>query len=148
VVDPKTRAIEMVAGGSGGPRIISATVQTLLNAIVFDMDAEEAVSAARVHHQWLPDQLVLEPAWSLDAPEGEMGIAELQEMMRRVERVNAFRNALESRGHRLVESESIGVVQFIRRRGDGFQGASDPRKGGAAVGIAEAPELEGAGRGG
>jgi len=139
VADPETRAVEMVAGASGGPRIISSTVQTLLNAIIFDMGAEEAVSAPRIHHQWLPDVLVLEPAWSLAAPEGQMGIAELQEMMRRVERVNRFRNALESKGHRLGQTDAIGVVQFIRRRGEGFQAASDPRKGGAPAGLVEPP---------
>lgn len=48
-------------GARGGPRIISAVLQTILNVIDHDMDIQAAMDAPRVHHQWLPDQLVYEP---------------------------------------------------------------------------------------
>ncbi|HYD00535.1 MAG TPA: gamma-glutamyltransferase, partial [Phycisphaerales bacterium] len=53
--------VEAVAGASGGPRIITATTQALLNALVRGDDAPTAVGRPRLHHQWLPDTLMLEP---------------------------------------------------------------------------------------
>jgi gamma-glutamyltranspeptidase/glutathione hydrolase len=53
--------VAAVAGGSGGPLIITGTLQTLLNALVFGQDAMQAVSAARLHHQWTPPVLMVEP---------------------------------------------------------------------------------------
>lgn len=52
--------LRMVAGGSGGPTIITAVLQNILNHIVFGMDANEAISAPRFHHQWLPDYIEIE----------------------------------------------------------------------------------------
>lgn len=57
----KNGAVEMVLGSPGGPRIITAIVETMLNAIDYGMDAQEAVDAPRLHHQWLPDVLYAEP---------------------------------------------------------------------------------------
>src|SRR5690606_1524770 len=53
--------VEIVAGGAGGPRIISATLQVILHALN-GADAGEAVAAPRLHHQWMPDRLLMEPA--------------------------------------------------------------------------------------
>ena len=53
--------VEMVLGSPGGPRIITAIVQTILNMIDYGMNAQEAVDAPRLHHQWLPDLLYAEP---------------------------------------------------------------------------------------
>lgn len=104
-------AVQLVVGGSGGPFIISATLQTLLNAMVFDMNAAAAVGAGRLHHQWMPPVVMLEPALAGVAP------------------------ALRRRGHHTAEAAEIGAVQLIRRTADGFlDGAADPRKGGEAVG--------------
>ena len=44
-----------------GTMIISAVLQALVNVIDFDFDAQRAVNAPRVHHQWKPDRLTLEP---------------------------------------------------------------------------------------
>jgi len=49
-----------VAGGSGGPFIISATLQVLLNTLTFEQDAATAVATPRIHHQWLPPVLATE----------------------------------------------------------------------------------------
>ncbi len=95
-----------VAGASGGPRIITATIQVLLNAMG-SMNAEDAVSAGRIHHQWLPDTL-------------------------RVEQSSA-----EMTGHRGELVDAIGNAQLILRDPDaaGWQACSDPRKGGRPAGI-------------
>jgi len=99
------------AGGSGGPRIISNTLQVLLNVFVFGMDAQEAVDAPRIHHQWKPDKLLFE-----------------KEMPRDV------RSNLEKRGHTLEQSKYRTAVQLIVVHADGTrEAASDPRKAGLSV---------------
>lgn len=57
----KDGAVEMVLGSPGGPRIITATLETILNMIDYGMNAQEAVDAPRLHHQWMPDVLFAEP---------------------------------------------------------------------------------------
>src|SRR5262249_16461049 len=44
---------ELIVGAAGGPRIISATLQTILNVLDFHMPVKEAVEAPRIHHQWI-----------------------------------------------------------------------------------------------
>jgi gamma-glutamyltranspeptidase / glutathione hydrolase len=57
----KNGLVEMVLGSPGGPRIITAIVETILNVIDYHMSAQEAVDAPRFHHQWMPDVLYAEP---------------------------------------------------------------------------------------
>jgi gamma-glutamyltranspeptidase/glutathione hydrolase len=47
----------MVVGSPGGPRIITAVFQAILNVIDFEMGMQAAVDAKRVHSQWLPDSI-------------------------------------------------------------------------------------------
>ncbi len=49
-----------VVGSPGGRTIINSVLQVVLNFIDFEMDIQEAVSAKRFHHQWLPDQIRIE----------------------------------------------------------------------------------------
>ncbi len=51
----------LVAGSPGGSRIITITLETILNVVDFDMAPQDAVDAPRIHHQWLPDVLYAEP---------------------------------------------------------------------------------------
>ncbi|MGJ4858171.1 gamma-glutamyltransferase [Labrys sp. La1] len=51
----------MVIGSPGGSRIITITLQAILNVIDHGLDIQEAVDAPRIHHQWLPDQIYTEP---------------------------------------------------------------------------------------
>ena len=51
----------MVLGSPGGPRIITATLQVILNVIDYKMNIQQAVDSPRFHHQWLPDETNLEP---------------------------------------------------------------------------------------
>jgi gamma-glutamyltranspeptidase / glutathione hydrolase len=57
----KGGTVEMVLGSPGGPRIITATLETILNMVDYGMNAQEAVDAPRLHHQWQPDILFAEP---------------------------------------------------------------------------------------
>jgi gamma-glutamyltranspeptidase/glutathione hydrolase len=50
----------MVTGTPGGRTIINTVLMTILNVIDFGMNAQEAVDAGRMHHQWLPDHISLE----------------------------------------------------------------------------------------
>ncbi len=98
-------------GASGGPLIITGTLQVLLNMVAFGMDAAAAVAAPRLHHQWIPATLFVEP-----------GIPE------------KVRMALARAGHTVKELPAMAAVQVVRREGGRFEGTADPRKGGAAVG--------------
>jgi gamma-glutamyltranspeptidase/glutathione hydrolase len=51
----------MVLGSPGGSRIITITLETAMNVIDHGMNLQEAVDAPRFHHQWLPDQVYVEP---------------------------------------------------------------------------------------
>ena len=96
---------ELVVGGAGGPRIINATLQTILNVLDFRMPVKTAVETERMHHQWMPDRLILEAKISGDR-----------------------RKALEERGHAVREQNALGVVQAITVSGAEASGAADPRK--------------------
>ena len=100
--------VELVVGASGGSTIPSATVQVLLAILLFDQTPEAAVAAPRIHHQWTPQTLFVEPGF----PE-------------------ATREALAALGHRIVVRPAFSAVQAVRVGGGGATGGSDPRKGGA-----------------
>ncbi len=51
----------MVIGSPGGARIITITLEAILNVIDHGMNIQEAVDAPRIHHQWLPDKVFMEP---------------------------------------------------------------------------------------
>lgn len=50
----------LLTGSPGGRTIINTVLQTIVNVIDFNMDISEAIAAPRVHHQWLPNTLVIE----------------------------------------------------------------------------------------
>ncbi len=105
----------MVTGSPGGPRIISTTLLSIVNALDFRMDAQEAVSAPRFHHQWVPDEILVEP----DTP------ADVQE-------------ALRARGHavKAADSEwSAAQAILIDPRTGWHSGGADPRSDGLALGL-------------
>ena len=81
----------MVLGSPGGSRIITIVVQVFLNVVEHGMTIQEAVNAPRIHHQWLPDQVSVEPfALSPDT------------------RVN-----LEAMGYKIVEQTPWGAAEAI-----------------------------------
>lgn len=102
-------------GSPGGPTIINTVLQIITNVIDFDMNIQQAIDAPRIHHQWLPDEIVYEP----------LGMS-----------ADTFR-ALESRGHRLVEKPRyMGDAQgiMIEEKTSVRLGASDPRNFGETIG--------------
>lgn len=130
VLDVNGRA-ELVAGASGGPRIISGTAMVILNRLQRGMSVRDSVAAYRVHHHWQPDVVSLEPARRDPRPQGPTA-AEPPALWFPDPLDPAVRAYLESRGHALRESTSAANTQAIgrdRRTGE-LDAAGDPRKGG------------------
>ena len=96
---------ELILGAAGGPRIISATLQTIINVLDFHMPVKEAVEAPRIHHQWIPEEINVETKL---APE--------------------TKKSLERRGHTVKERTTLGVVQAILAKRSKVAGAADSRK--------------------
>jgi len=103
-----------VLGSPGGPRIITAVLETLTNLVDFGMAPQAAVAAPRFHHQWLPDTLYYE----------------------RDGFPSATLAALGERGYRIAEQAPWGAVELIAiGPGQHLLGVNDPRRrAGAALG--------------
>ncbi len=96
----------MVLGSPGGSTIITAVFQLMLNVIEWDMSMSEAVAASRFHHQWLPDEIMMETKSFND---------QVQEKLRMI-------------GHKMRDIRSIGLVDAILVTKDGkLEGGADPR---------------------
>lgn len=61
IVLRKDGSLWFALGARGGPRIISAVTQSVINVIDHDMNIQAAIDAPRIHHQWLPDEMLHEP---------------------------------------------------------------------------------------
>jgi gamma-glutamyltranspeptidase/glutathione hydrolase len=60
IVLRKDGSLWFAAGARGGPRIITAVTQIVVNMIDHEMNIQQAIDAPRVHHQWLPDEIAFE----------------------------------------------------------------------------------------
>lgn len=100
----------VVAGASGGPLIVSSTLQTLLGILDFGLDPAAAVAAPRIHHQWTPAAL---------ATETELAPATAAELTKR--------------GHTLRRLPFAGAVQVVTAEGGALIAAADQRKHGGAA---------------
>lgn len=111
VLDPKGH-LHLIVGTPGGPRIITMVYHVISNVIDHRMGLAQAVEAPRIHHQGLPDELYTEedafPQATLDS--------------------------LRARGHQVESKGYWGDVEAIIRSPTGWQGVSDPRRGGGAAG--------------
>lgn len=81
----------LVIGSPGGRTIINTVFQTVLNVLAYDMRIDRAIEAMKIHHQWLPDQIVYEH--NLLSPD--------------------TRKALERMGHKLRPTNNLGVLMGI-----------------------------------
>jgi len=98
----------LVTGSPGGSKIITTTLQVILNTIDYNMNIAEATNAVRVHHQWLPDRLQVEEDLNRDTVK-----------------------LLEQKGHQVEVSNAMGSTQSIVKQGRSLFGAADPRRPGA-----------------
>ncbi len=57
----KDKSLWFTTGTPGGPTIINTVLQVITNVIDYEMNIQQAIDAPRIHHQWLPDELVFEP---------------------------------------------------------------------------------------
>ena len=103
----------MVVGTPGGSTIITSVFQTILNVIDFDLNMQAAVSAKKFHHQWLPDQVQIEPG-ALDS---------------------LTQQYLGKKGYTIKTRGPIGRVDAILKTKWGhYQGGADPRGDDHAIG--------------
>ncbi|GAB4335960.1 MAG: gamma-glutamyltransferase [Leptolyngbyaceae cyanobacterium] len=106
--------LRLVTGSPGGSTIITTVLQIVLNVLVYGMDGQRAVASPRLHHQWLPDQVMVE-TFGFDP----LTLAELQR-----------------RGQRIQERSGWGNANAIVRTPEGIlKGAADPRGEGVAYGF-------------
>ena len=100
----------MVFGSPGGSRIITTVLQVALNVMEHEMNIAQAVHSPRMHHQWLPEVLMLEKGFGSDTEK-----------------------LLENKGYKLYKSSTMGSVQAIVKEGSYFYGSADPRRPSAGV---------------
>ena len=101
----KDGQVYLVTGSPGGSRIITTVLQVISNVIDHGMNVQEAVTAPRIHHQWLPDELRVERGMSIDTL-----------------------RILESRGHKIAVTPVSGSAQSIMVTPRGLTGAADTRQ--------------------
>ncbi len=96
----------LVLGTPGGSTIITSVFQTVLNILEFDKNVQAAVNAKRFHHQWLPDEILMEK----DAIDSLTKIK------------------LQLKGFKFVQRGTIGRVDAILKNKWGYlEGGADPR---------------------
>jgi gamma-glutamyltranspeptidase/glutathione hydrolase len=112
VLDPKGQ-LHLIVGTPGGPRIITMVYHVISNVLDHRMPLPAAVSAPRLHHQALPDRIEIEPD---GFPPATL-------------------DSLRALGHAIADDDGYwGDVEAIMRTSDGWQGVSDPRRGGGGAG--------------
>jgi len=104
----------LIIGSPGGSTIITTVMQVILNTVIHGMNIEDAVSAPRIHSQWLPDVITIEP-FSVSAD---------------------VQSALEKKGHKLqlYRWGKIGRANGIQFLETGLYGGADPRGDNSAIG--------------
>ena len=113
VVVGKDGKVLMVVGAAGGPTIITAVTQVILDVIDQHMSLADAMFAPRIHHQAWPDSLTFEQG----------GLS--QQTM----------DSLTAMGHRLRPIRSLANANAILRGARGWEGVYEPRSTGGAVGF-------------
>jgi gamma-glutamyltranspeptidase/glutathione hydrolase len=100
----------LITGSPGGSRIISTVLQVIVNTTDFKMPLGEAVQSPRLHHQWLPDEVHVEPGFS-------------QQVL----------DAMRQRGHVIDPGPPYSSANSIAVTPKGIVGAADSRTRGATA---------------
>ena len=108
----KDGKVVLVTGSPGGSRIISTVLQVIVNVLDYHMDVAAAVAAPRLHHQWMPDEVKVEPGFPDETLAG-----------------------LRARGHSVAESMGYSSANSIFVTPNGLLGAPDPRTHGAEAAV-------------
>jgi gamma-glutamyltranspeptidase/glutathione hydrolase len=95
----------LITGSPGGSRIITTTLQVIMNVLDHEMNIASASAMPRFHHQWWPDELRIEQGFSQDTLK-----------------------LLKAKGHTIKLKSSMGSTQTIMPTNQGVYGASDPRR--------------------
>ena len=96
--------VKVIVGAAGGPNIITATLQVLLNVVDWNLNAQAAIAAPRIHDQWVPEFLMVEPEISRDVVD-----------------------ALIARGQVVKPIPHVGVSNLVVRGTHGWEVAAEPR---------------------
>ena len=95
----------LILGSPGGSRIINAVAQLIINVVDHKMNIADATHMPRIHHQWVPDVLEVEPGFNPDT-----------------------KRLLEHLGHDVKTTFTMGSTQSIQVEGGYIFGSSDPRR--------------------
>ncbi|HET6973244.1 MAG TPA: gamma-glutamyltransferase [Pyrinomonadaceae bacterium] len=115
IVLRKDGSLWFTVGSPGGPTIINTVLCVITNVIDYEMNIQQAIDFPRIHHQWLPDELVGEP----------FGLS------------GDTQKALAARGHKLAKLRYLGDAEgiMIEEKTGVRLGATDPRRSdGLAIG--------------
>ena len=99
----------IVVGASGGPLIITSTLQVILNIIDFELEPSQANSRGRIHHQWVPEKLFIDD-----------------------ELTNGYRKKHQKARGTISSMPASQVIHCIE---SDCYAASDPRKGWSTIGV-------------
>lgn len=111
----KDGSLWFTVGSPGGPTIINTALCVITNVVDYDMNIQQALDFPRIHHQWLPDELVFEP----------YGLS------------GDTQKVLAAMGHKLAKPRYLGDAEaiMIEEKTGVRLGATDPRRSdGAAIG--------------
>ncbi|MBV8926170.1 MAG: gamma-glutamyltransferase [Bradyrhizobium sp.] len=108
----KDGKVVLVTGSPGGSRIISTVLQVIVNVLDYHMDIAAAVAVPRLHQQWMPDEVKVEPGFPDEVLAG-----------------------LRARGHNVTESIGYTSANSILVTAHGLLGAPDPRTRGAEAAV-------------
>ena len=100
----------IVCGTPGGTTIPTSVFQSLVNIIEFNMSATDAVNKPKFHHQWLPDEIVVEKSFPVE-----------------------IRNQLANMGYKITERNAIGRTEIIKVLPNGMLDVAADSRGDDAV---------------
>jgi gamma-glutamyltranspeptidase/glutathione hydrolase len=103
----KNDSVVLLTGTPGGAKIITTVFQTILNSLVYEMNAQQAVNRTKVHSQWLPDQIYFE-AGKMDSEKED---------------------SLTNMGHQLFAVQRLGKMKLILINEGVITGAGDTLRG-------------------